>query len=94
MDDLFRAEMNRQAHSCKLSSRGHFSLDGTLLDACSSIKSFHPKRAAACPPVDDEGEPSGDGDSRGGHLSNATLQPTKDPDAWLYCTDALQLVRV
>ena len=84
VDDRFLAEVNGQAHSRKLLSRDHFSLDGTLLEACASIKSFRPKGRAASPPEDDEGAGGGDGDFRGRRLSNATHQSTTDPDARLY----------
>ena len=80
LNERFLAEVNRQAHSGKLLSRDHFSLGGTLLDACASIKFFCPKEPSASPPEDDEGA-GGGGDFRGMCLTNTTYQSTMDPDA-------------
>ena len=83
VDGRFLAEVNKQAHSRRLLSRDHFSLDGTLLEACASIKSFRPKEPAAGPPDEGEGTGGDGGDFRGACLSNATHQSTTDPDARL-----------
>ena len=64
-----------------LLSRDHFSVDGTLIEAWASMKSFRPK-----------GEDDGDGgsgrnaarDFHGEKRSNATHASTTDPDARLY----------
>ena len=64
-----------------LLSRDHFSVDGTLIEAWASMKSFRPK-----------GEDDGDGgsgrnaerDFHGEKRSNATHASTTDPDAQLY----------
>ena len=37
-------EVKRQAYAKQLMSRDHFSVDGTLMDACASMKSFVPKQ--------------------------------------------------
>ena len=84
VDGRFLAKVNEQAQARKLLSRDHFSLDGTLLDACAPIKSFRPKKPAAGRPEDDEGTGGSDEDFRGMRLSNATHQSTTDPDARLY----------
>jgi transposase len=67
----------------RLLSTEHFSVDGTLVEAWASMKSFRPK--------DDPGPPGGDGggrnlpvDFRGEKRSNATHASTTDPDAMLY----------
>jgi transposase len=65
----------------KLLSREHFSVDGTLIDAWASMKSFRPK--------DGSGEPPGPGrngarDFHGEQRSNDTHASTSDPDARLY----------
>ena len=39
---LFEA-IKKQAYARQLMSRDHFSVDGTLLEACASLKSFRPK---------------------------------------------------
>jgi transposase len=65
----------------KLLSSEHFSVDGTLIDAWASMKSFRPK--------DGSGEPPGPGRNgeRNFHnekRSNETHASTTDPDARLY----------
>ena len=67
----------------RLLSSEHFSVDGTLIQAWASMKSFKPKQ-----PPDADG-PSGGGrnapaDFRGQRRSNETHQSTTDPDARLY----------
>jgi transposase len=67
-------------------SRDHFSVDGTLIDAWASMKSFRPKGEAG---VDDDGGDGGGGrnadrDYRGERRSNDTHASTTDPDARLY----------
>jgi transposase len=70
-----------QARSMDLLSNEHFTVDGTLLEACASLKSF--KRIGETPgnPPDDPGNPTVDfhGESR----SNDTHESTTDPDAML-----------
>ena len=43
IDELFFDAIKKQAYAKKLMSRDHFSVDGSLLDACASMKSFKPK---------------------------------------------------
>src|SRR6516164_1402457 len=70
----------------KLLSREHFSVDGTLIEAWASMKSFRPKQ-------DDDDRDDGAGgcsgrnataDFRGQKRSNATHASRTDPDAMLY----------
>lgn len=65
----------------RLLSSEHFSVDGTMIEAWASMKSFRPK--------DGSGEPPGPGrngerDFRKETRSNATHASTTDPDARLY----------
>ena len=66
----------------KLLSAEHFSVDGTLIEAWASLKSFQPKseREQAKPP-DDPGNPTVN--FRGERRSNDTHVCTSDPDARL-----------
>jgi transposase len=65
----------------RLLSHEHFSVDGTLLKAWASMKSFRPKDGGGNPP--DEGR-NGERDFRGEKRSNETHASTTDPDARLY----------
>lgn len=60
-----------------LMSREHFSVDGTLIDAWASMKSFRPKH-------DDDSDNNGWGDFRGQRRCNDTHESKTDPDAKLY----------
>jgi len=67
----------------RLLSSEHFSVDGTLIQAWASMKSFKPKE----PPGNDGGGGGGRNaasDFRGQKRSNATHRSTSDPDARLY----------
>jgi len=83
--EAFQAQIRTQADAHKLLSREHFSVDGTLLEAAASLKSFRPR---------EEGEetkgkgPSGGGrnpevDFHGEKRGNATHVSTTDPEARL-----------
>src|SRR5215204_6111183 len=78
----FFDEVVVQADQLGLLSDEHFTVDGTLIEAAASLKSFRPKHEAplAAPP-DDAGNPSVD--FRGERRSNATHASTTDPDARL-----------
>lgn len=65
----------------KLLSREHFTVDGTLLKAWASMKSFRPKDGGGNPP---DGGRNGERDFRGEKRSNETHASTTDPDARLY----------
>lgn len=73
----FLGEVVRQARKAKLMSAEHFSVDGTLIDAWASMKSFRPKDE------DDDGDGNGWGDFRGTKRSNETHESKTDPDAKL-----------
>ena len=64
-----------------LLSTEHFSVDGTLLEAWASTKSFRPKNGSGPPP--DAGR-NGEQDFHGQRRRNDTHASTTDPDARLY----------
>ena len=67
----------------RLLSGDHFSVDGTLVEAWASMKSFKPKQEPDDPDPPDSGR-NPDGDFRGEKRTNATHASTTDPDAKLY----------
>ena len=79
----FFDEVVRQATRLDLLSDDHFSVDGTLIEAAASLKSFRPKdEPPGDPPIG--GNPSNRWvDFHGEKRSNATHQSTTDPDARL-----------
>jgi transposase len=72
----------RQAREAALLSDEHFTVDGTLLEAWASLKSFQRKDGGPTPPPDDPGNPTVNfhGETR----TNETHASTTDPDAQLY----------
>ena len=79
----FLAAVLSQPRVKRLLSTQHFSVDGTLIEAWASIKSFKPKD-----PPEGGNDPSGGGrnapaDFRGEKRSNETHRSTTDPDARL-----------
>lgn len=75
VDELFFGTIKKQAYTKKLMSRDHFSVDGTLLDARVSMKSFKPEDSA-----DDD-------DNENFHVqkrSNETHESITDADARLF----------
>jgi transposase len=84
--ERFFTEVMQLAERAKLLSKEHFSVDGTLIQAWASHKSFTPK--------DGDGPDTGSGDSGGGRnqekdwkgkpRSNDTHASTTDPDARLF----------
>ena len=64
-----------------LLSDDHFSVDGTLIEAAASIKSFKRRGEERQPPDDDPGNPSVD--FRGEALRNETHESSTDPEARL-----------
>jgi hypothetical protein len=71
-----------RAHERGLLSDEHFTVDGTLIEAAASLKSFRPRDGRASePPPDDPGNPTVD--FRGERRSNNTHRSTTDPDARL-----------
>lgn len=80
---FFRAVMS-QAQSAGLTSNEHFSVDGSLIDAWASVKSFCRKDkddSERPPPPDDPGNPTVN--FRGEKRSNATHESKTDPEAKL-----------
>jgi transposase len=65
----------------KLLSSEHFSVDGTLIDAWASMKSFRPKDGSGDPPAPGR---NGERNFRREKRSNTTHASTTDPDARLY----------
>lgn len=62
-------------------SDAHFTVDGTLIQAWASLKSFAPKEGSVKKTDDDPGNPSVD--FKGQKRGNATHQSTTDPEARL-----------
>jgi len=77
----FLAEVVRQAQTKGLTSDEHFTVDGTLIEAWASLKSFQRKDQKNGPPPDDPGNPTVD--FHGEKRSNQTHESTTDPDALL-----------
>jgi transposase len=65
----------------RLLSSEHFSVDGTLIDAWASMKSFRPKDGSGEPPAPGR---NGERDFHKEKRSNETHASTTDPDARLY----------
>ena len=78
--EKFFAHVLAQARSANLLSDEHFSVDGTLIEAWASQKSFQRKDRPS-PPPDDPGNPTVN--FHGEKRSNETHQSTTDPDARL-----------
>jgi transposase len=81
--EAFFTEIMRVADAKGLLSKEHFSVDGTLIQAWASHKSFRPKDGS------DDQTPSGPGrnaqaDWKGKPRSNDTHKSTTDPDARLF----------
>lgn len=74
---LFLSATVEAARSRKLLSSEHFSVDGTLIEAWGSMKSFRPKD-------DDDSDNNGFGDFKGTKRSNDTHESKTDPDSKLY----------
>ena len=79
--EKFFAHVLAQARSANLLSDEHFSVDGTLIEAWASQKSFQRKDRPSSPPPDDPGNPTVN--FHGEKRSNETHQSTTDPDARL-----------
>ena len=67
----------------RLLSTDHFSVDGTLIEAWASMKSFKPKEGPHEPPPDGGGR-NREADFHGQKRSNDTHASTTDPEAKLY----------
>jgi transposase len=79
---FFRAIVE-QARAAGLMSDDHFTVDGTLIEAWASLKSFHRKdeKPGDRPPPDDPGNPTVD--FHGEKRSNETHESKTDPEAQL-----------
>jgi transposase len=77
----FLSQVVEQARTKGLTSDEHFTVDGTLLEAWASLKSFQPKAGKPGPPPDDPGNPTVN--FRGERRSNETHASKTDPDALL-----------
>ncbi|MBA3915117.1 MAG: IS5 family transposase [Acidobacteriales bacterium] len=77
----FLAEVVEQARKRDWVSQEHFTVDGTLLEAWASLKSFRPKGEEQEQPPDDPGNPSVD--FHGEQRSNDTHESSSDPEAQL-----------
>jgi transposase len=91
----FFDEVVLQADRLDLLSDEHFTVDGTLIEAAASLKSFRPKDE----PPTDAGSSGGNPANRwvdfhGEKRSNATHQSRTDPDARLYKKGAGQAAKL
>src|SRR5713101_10200659 len=77
----FLARVVAHAQAKGWTSDEHFTVDGTLLEAWASVKSFQPKDKKNGPPPDDPGNPTVN--FRGEKRSNQTHESKTDPDALL-----------
>jgi transposase len=68
----------------KLLSSEHFSVDGTLIEAWASMKSFVPKDGGGKPPAAKGGGRNAERDFHGEKRKNDTHSSTTDPDARLF----------
>jgi len=76
----FLAQVVAQAGAKGLTSDEHFTVDGTLLEAWASVKSFQP-REKKTPPPDDRGNPTVN--FHGEKRSNDTHESKTDPESQL-----------
>ena len=77
----FLARVVERAREADLVSDEHFTVDGTLLEAWASLKSFQPKKQKTAAPPDDPGNPTVD--FHGQKRSNETHESKTDADAKL-----------
>ena len=81
----FLAAVLAQPRVKRLLSTDHFSVDGTLIEAWASMKSFKPKAAGGDdPPPPASGGRNVEVDFKGQKRSNETHRSTTDPEARLY----------
>jgi transposase len=77
----FFARILKQAAAAGLLSDDHFTVDGTLIEAWASLKSFRPKDA---PPPEGDGGRNPEVDFHGEKRLNQTHASTTDPEARLF----------
>ncbi len=76
LDGLLFEAVRKRGEGRRLLSRDHFSVDGTLIEACASLKSFRPKDGSGA---------GGDGaDFHGERRRNGTHASATDPESRLY----------
>jgi len=73
----FLGAVVRQAKKRRLMSADHFTVDGTMIEAWASLKSFRPKD-------DDDDDNNGWGDFKGETRSNDTHESKTDPESKLW----------
>ena len=84
--ESFFEKIRDRAEAAKLVSREHFSLDGTLIDAAASLKSFQPRESKETTAKDDEPPQGGRNpsvDFHGEKRTNKTHVSTTDPESLL-----------
>src|SRR5262249_51549401 len=73
-----------QARAARLISADHFTVDGTLIEAWASLKSFRPKNRKGKGKGPTDGDPGNPPvNFRGERRSNETHEPTTDPEVRL-----------
>jgi transposase len=77
----FFAEIVQQAREARLMSDDHFTVDGTLIEAWASLKSFRRKDGSDKQPPDDPGNPTVN--FHGEKRSNETHESSTDPESRL-----------
>ncbi len=77
----FLTAVVEQARAKGWTSEEHFTVDGTLLEAWASLKSFRPRQGKSAAPPDDPGNPTVN--FHGQKRSNRTHESTTDADARL-----------
>jgi transposase len=78
---MFFGSVRDQAETAKLLSDEHFTVDGTLVKAWASMKSFRPKDG---PGSSSSGDRNPEVDFRGEKRTNDTHESSTDPDSRLY----------
>lgn len=82
--ESFFTEVMALADKAGLLSKEHFTVDGTLIQAWASHKSFKPKDGSDGGPPSSDGGRNADADWKGKRRSNDTHESTTDPDARLF----------
>ena len=82
IDELLFDAIKQQAAAKQLLSRDHFTVDGTLLEASASIKSFKPKDRSPDEPGDDDHNQGVN--FHGEKRSNETHESSTDPESKLF----------
>jgi transposase len=92
--DFFFDAVIGEAEKQRLISQDHFTVDGTLVEAWASLKSFQKKGSPAKAPQDD-GDPGNPSvNFRGEKRKNDTHESTTDPESKLYTKGAGQTAKL